>query len=78
MIDVLDVAQMDSWKVVKRWQAHDGPIESLTLDPRSLWTVSRLSLSLPVDGSSSRSCERLRPLNYESFLLEMTDTFVSS
>ncbi|GAA5947295.1 hypothetical protein JCM3765_001612 [Sporobolomyces pararoseus] len=42
VIDVLDIAQMDSWKVVKRWQAHDGRIESLTLDPRSLWTASQL------------------------------------
>ncbi|GAA6006429.1 hypothetical protein JCM11491_004954 [Sporobolomyces phaffii] len=43
VIDVLDVAQMASWRVIKRWQANDSsPIESLTLDPRSLWTASQL------------------------------------
>ncbi|GAA5900276.1 uncharacterized protein JCM6883_002795 [Sporobolomyces salmoneus] len=42
MIDVLDVGQMDAWRVIKRWQAHDGPLVNLTLDSRSLWTASQL------------------------------------
>ncbi|GAA5931353.1 uncharacterized protein JCM15063_001443 [Sporobolomyces koalae] len=42
VMDVLDIAQMSSWQVIKRWQAHNATIESLDLDPRSLWTASQL------------------------------------
>ncbi|GAA5875003.1 hypothetical protein JCM16303_004973 [Sporobolomyces ruberrimus] len=42
IIDILDIAQMDSWRVIKRWQAHDAPIEDLYIDTRSLWTASQL------------------------------------
>ncbi|GAA5921781.1 hypothetical protein JCM1841_001860 [Sporobolomyces salmonicolor] len=42
MIDVLDIADPDCWRVIKRWRAHATQIEVLVLDPRSLWSASQL------------------------------------
>lgn len=33
------------WKVRKDWRAHDGPIQGLVLDGRSLWTMNRLQVT---------------------------------
>ncbi|GAA5875459.1 hypothetical protein JCM16303_000636 [Sporobolomyces ruberrimus] len=51
VIDVLDVAQMESWRVIKRWQAHSAPIDNLFVDTRSLWAASQLRVvSTGADG----------------------------
>ncbi|GAA5888107.1 hypothetical protein JCM6882_000282 [Rhodosporidiobolus microsporus] len=46
IIDILDLAHGDdwpcNWKVVKRFQAHHGPVVSLAVDPVPLWASSAL------------------------------------
>ncbi|GAA5950560.1 hypothetical protein JCM21900_001231 [Sporobolomyces salmonicolor] len=44
MIDVLDIADPDCWRVIKRWRAHATQIEVLVLDPWSLWSASQLQV----------------------------------
>ncbi|GAA6027013.1 hypothetical protein JCM8097_006040 [Rhodosporidiobolus ruineniae] len=46
LIDVLDIATEDhrpgDWTVVKRFKAHEGPVVSLAVDHKSLWTATAL------------------------------------
>ncbi|GAA5868253.1 hypothetical protein JCM1840_005613 [Sporobolomyces johnsonii] len=42
MIDVVDIADPECWRVIKRWRAHATQVEVLVLDPRSLWSASQL------------------------------------
>ncbi|GAA5833149.1 hypothetical protein JCM11251_005161 [Rhodosporidiobolus azoricus] len=52
IIDVLDLAHGDdwpcAWKVVKRFQAHHGPVVSLSARPETVWSFTAFSSVLRV------------------------------
>lgn len=65
-ISVLDVSTTP-WRVIKHWQAHQGKVTKISLDPASVWSVSgsksfhwSQSVDLIASGGvpASRQCRR--------------------
>ncbi|BGP37993.1 hypothetical protein JCM10449v2_001920 [Rhodotorula kratochvilovae] len=70
MMEVIDVASCENWRVIKRWRGHLGTILSLALDTTSLWTAS--SLRVFSAGADLDVRFWVRPLIIPTFLYRTT------